>query len=101
MLSDAQWVELEPLIGACRPKGKTPLLDPDASAAVEAQHALERTVTNAIRRALRPVAEQPATGRYAMPSRGPELDTALRGLDPLAVAVVFPAPAAEPICPML
>jgi transposase len=24
MLSDAQWGELEPLVEACRPKGKTP-----------------------------------------------------------------------------
>ena len=24
MLSDAQWTELEPLVEACRPKGKTP-----------------------------------------------------------------------------
>ena len=27
MLSDAQWVVLEPLVEACRPKGKTPLQD--------------------------------------------------------------------------
>jgi transposase len=27
MLSDAQWAELEPLVEACRPKGKTPPQD--------------------------------------------------------------------------
>ena len=27
MLSDAQWAKLEPLVDACRPKGKTPLQD--------------------------------------------------------------------------
>ena len=27
MLSDAQWAKLEPLVDACRPKGKTPLRD--------------------------------------------------------------------------
>jgi hypothetical protein len=27
MLTDAQWVALEPLIEACRPKGKTPPRD--------------------------------------------------------------------------
>ncbi len=27
MLRDAQWARLEPLIEACRPKGKTPLQD--------------------------------------------------------------------------
>ena len=27
MLSDAQWAALEPLVEACRPKGKTPLQD--------------------------------------------------------------------------
>jgi transposase len=27
MLSDAQWSQLEPLVDACRPKGKTPLQD--------------------------------------------------------------------------
>lgn len=27
MLSDAQWARLEPLVEACRPKGKTPLQD--------------------------------------------------------------------------
>jgi hypothetical protein len=27
MLSDTQWALLEPLIGACRPKGKTPPQD--------------------------------------------------------------------------
>ena len=27
MLSDAQWIKLEPLVEACRPKGKTPLQD--------------------------------------------------------------------------
>ena len=27
MLTDAQWVKLEPLIEACRPKGKTPPQD--------------------------------------------------------------------------
>lgn len=27
MLSDAQWIKLEPLVDACRPKGRTPLRD--------------------------------------------------------------------------
>jgi transposase len=27
MLSDAQWAKLEPLVDACRPRGKTPLQD--------------------------------------------------------------------------
>ena len=27
MLSDAQWAKLEPLVDACRPKGKTPIQD--------------------------------------------------------------------------
>jgi transposase len=27
MLSDAQWAKLEPLVEACRPKGKTPAQD--------------------------------------------------------------------------
>ncbi len=27
MLADAQWAEFEPLIEACRPKGKTPPKD--------------------------------------------------------------------------
>ncbi len=27
MLSEAQWAELEPLVEACRPKGKTPPQD--------------------------------------------------------------------------
>jgi hypothetical protein len=27
MLADAQWIKLEPLIEACRPKGKTPPQD--------------------------------------------------------------------------
>ena len=69
--------------------------DAEAAAAVEAQYALERAVAEVFRRALRLVPDQPATGRYAMPPRGPELDAALSGLDPLAIAIAFPAPVAE------
>lgn len=64
--------------------------DPDAVAARHAQRAHELEVGSVLRRALALVPEQLSTGRYRLPPVNADLAEALAGLDPAAVALVFP-----------
>lgn len=64
--------------------------DSAAADAIEAREAHERAVVQVIRCALALVPDQPAAGRYALPSPGPALDAAVAGLPKVAIDAVFP-----------